>query len=280
MSFDQDFMPPRLAFRRFFAFLVDGMLWGAVASILFYILGFAVPAVHFYNNALIPWGNHCEPANVGEPLTRTIEELWPLAEGETRFHTVCSMNGVLAPPRRILHSGTTRTEDGIVQTRTLSVFIMPNGQPAFPNPLVGAFVTYLPPFLLPVVIGLFTGFSGRTPGKRLMRVKVIENGKYMFDNHPDVTTAIARELVKFWPYLGIIAISFGALFLAASGKPDTVAGLVAAARALAVPVEISLFSIVLAALGLLCLIWWLGPLLFWRGRMWYDSTIGCRVVRR
>lgn len=280
MPSDQDFVPPRLAFRRFFAFLVDGMLWGAAASVLFYVLGFAVPAVHFYNNALIPWGNHCEPADFREPLTQTIEDLWPLAEGETRFHTVCSVNGVLAPPRRILHSGTIRTENGIVQTRSLSVFVMPNGLPAFPSPVVGAFVTYLPSFLFPVGLGLFVGLSGRTPGKRLMRLKVIENGKYEFDNHPDVTTAIARELVKFWPSLGFLALVFGSTFLAASAKPDNLPGLVTEARTLPVPTELGLFNIVLLVVSLLGLIWWVGPLLFWRGRMWYDAIIGCRVERR
>jgi len=128
-------------------------------------------------------------------------------------------------------------------------------------------------FLLPFALAWCTANGRRSPGKRLLslRVTTITDDTLLFG------LAIKRELMKFLPLMFLVLFNL-ASFMAQPTLDQLIRqlrdpGLIGGANMLTALILLVPLLVVFAA------IWWLFPMIVWRGQTFYDRFCDTKVVR-
>jgi uncharacterized RDD family membrane protein YckC len=260
---------PRYFWRRAFAYIIDGISIEIVFTILLYALALATPwniGFSFFNSVT------CEQPTTG-PLVDKVEAQWPLKPGERRINQICRVNrpGGHSPEGYFTTSVVT-TSGTSTYARSVSTQIDQNGNAI--NATGGAqLLSLLPLLLVPLALAFFTANGRRTLGKRIMSLRVAT----VDGRPPTLAEATYREMLKFLPVI-VVALIIVVDFLLQSPVVADFDHMIAAMRdgaASPLGMSLSIYSFIFVA----GLVWWLFPLILWRGQTFYDRLSGCKVLK-
>ncbi|MEB3046649.1 RDD family protein [Rhizobium mulingense] len=253
-------LQPRLFWRRVFAYLIDmTFLEFLLASVALIIpLNFGIPLFE---------STQCGEAASG-PLVEKVEREWPLKLGETRVNQICRSTQYWGQESTFFQTTVITGNSGgqSVSWRVLSVALDENGELAHGTadligPLVGVFLVLL-------AFAFLTANGRRTPSKWISSIRVVTTE----GASPHLSEALKRELLKFSPWIAFVASDS---IVAAIASNQSLDDMIRAARdgtaAAITPILIG------ASLFIPALLWWLLPLIRWRGQMFYDRFAGCEV---
>jgi uncharacterized RDD family membrane protein YckC len=267
-----DTVPPRFFWRRFAAVVIDTLLFYVVAAAVSIVLVVALPWAPRY---FIPSTTACE-ATAPDALVQRIEREWPLAPGQSRVSQICTTSFWGVPDSRSFVSILVDAGDNPTQ-RTISFEIDEAGNPVELEALgLGAGVL---DELVPVLLfclssaGLIARF-GTTPGKKLFALHVIQDSGEALP----FAKAAKREALRMLPaILDAFSTPLMLLLIASFGSGDILRDLMEATTILGAPV----LTIMLAGgliFPLFAFVWWVLPLLRWRGQTIYDRLTECHVI--
>lgn len=264
--------PPRFFWRRLAAFLVDTLLFYVIATVVSIVLVTALPWAPRY---FLPSMTECEPT-APDALVQRIEREWPLAPGQSRINQICTTSfWGIADSRSfvsiLVDAGDNPTE------RTINFEIDEAGNPVEVRTMrLGALVF---DELVPVLLFCLSGAAliarfGTTPGKRLFALRLVQDSGEALP----FAKAVKREALRMLPaMLDAFSAPLMLLLAAGFGSGDILRDLMDATTILGAPVQI----IILAGgliFPLFAFVWWVLPLLRWRGQTIYDRLTGCRVI--
>lgn len=265
-------LPPRHFWRRFGAYAIDIVIFQIAFVLLFLAL-----------SAVIPWDltlpflreQQCQETTVG-PLIPKIEAEWPLQPGETRSNQLCRISWLGSKGYTVFVSAAVSQRGPTTVKHAFSVPVDSNGNPIDPTITVRPSSSIML-LLLPFAFAYCSTRGRRTPGKRVtsLRVMTIENGALPFG------LAAKREVLKFLPLMLLATFDLASLFLSRLYLPP-IEEMIQQARDIN-PLSASDFLAVTGALTPLllvfALIWWLFPLIIWRGQTFYDRFCDTMVVK-
>ncbi|KAA1178774.1 RDD family protein [Rhizobium tropici] len=265
-------LPPRHFWRRFGAYAIDIIIF----QIAFVLLFLAISAV-------TPWDltlpflreQQCEETTAG-PLIPKVEAEWPLQAGETRSNQLCRISWLGSKGYTVFVSIVVSQQGSTTMKRAFSIPVGGDGNPIDPN------ITERPSssivlLLLPFAFAYCSADGRRTPGKRVtsLRVTTVENGALPFG------LAAKREMLKFLPLMLLAIFDLASLFESRLYSPP-IEEMIQQARDIN-PLSASGFLAVTGALAPLLLVfafvWWLFPLIIWRGQTFYDRFCDTMVVK-
>ncbi len=265
-------LPPRHFWRRLGAYLIDIIIFQIVFTFLFLAVSKVTPwdvTLPFLQN------QQCTETTSG-PLIPKIEAEWPLQPGETRSNQLCHISWLGSKGYTVFVSKVVSQQGTGTSIRAVSVPVDDNGNPIDPS------VTMRPSssivlLLLPLAFAYASASGKRTPGKRLLslRVTTVEDGPLALG------LAAKREIFKFLPFVLIAIFNRVSLFLLPSSLPPF-EQLIQQARDPNLFTASGLFALTGALAPMLfvfTLIWWLYPLIVWRGQTFYDRFCDTKVVK-
>ena len=265
-------LPPRYFWRRAGAYLVDIVIFQIAFTLLFLAL-----------SAVTPWDltlpllqkQQCDKATSG-PLIAKLEAEWPLQAGEGRSNQLCHISWLGSNGYTVFVSAVASQQGSTTLKRAFSVPVDGNGNPINPN------VTARPTssvvlLLLPLAFALCSAAGRRTVGKRLtsLCVSTVE-GRPL-----PLALAAKREMFKFLPLILLAIVNLASLFLLPSYLPP-IDQLIQQARDTNLLNTIGFFALTGALAPLLfvfALVWWIFPLIVWRGQTFYDRFCDTIVVK-
>lgn len=263
---------PRFFWRRLAAFVVDTLLFYIVAAIVSIILVVALPWAPRY---FIPSMTACEPT-APDALVQRIEREWPLAPGQSRVSQICTTSFWGVADSRSFVSTLVDAGDNPTQ-RTINFEIDEAGNPVELEAM--RLGTEVFDELVPVLLFCLSGAAliarfGTTPGKKLFALRVIaDNGEAL-----PFAKAAKREALRMLPaMLDAFSAPFMLLSIASFGSGDILRDLMDATTILGAPVQIIMLAGGLI-FPLFAIVWWVLPLLRWRGQTIYDRLSGCHVI--
>lgn len=252
-------LQPRLFWRRAIAYLIDmtifEILLGAVMLIV--PLNFGTPLFQ---------STQCEEVTSG-PLVEKVEREWPLKSAETRVNQICLTREILGLERPSFRTTviTDNTDGGSASWRSVSVALDQNGAPVegigdIVGPLVGV-------FLVSLAFSSLSADGRRTLGKKILAIRVVT----VEGTPPHFRRALKRELLKFSPWIAFVGVD--SLVAASTSRSfDAMIRSVPEGDA-----TTTIQIVVGVVLTVVALVWWLVPLIRWRGQMFYDQLTGCAV---
>ena len=118
---------------------------------------------------------------------------------------------------------------------------------------------------------------GTTPGKRLFALRVVQDN----GNALPFASAAKRETLRMLPWIVPTAISVPLLqfSMVVFGTGDVLKDLIEAVTVFSAPIQVILFANFLI-FALFTIVWWVIPLIRWRGQTIYDRRAGCHVIRQ
>jgi uncharacterized RDD family membrane protein YckC len=265
-------LPPRHFWRRLGAYAVDIVIFQVAFTLLFLAL-----------SAVTPWDltlpllqkQQCEEAT-SAPLVAKVEAEWPLQPGEVRSNQLCRISWLGSNGYTVFLSIVASQQGSAALKRAFSVPVDGNGNPIDPNITVRP-TSSIVLLLLPFAFALCSIRGGRTPGKRLtsLRVTTAEGDAVPFG------LAAKREMFKFLPLMLLAIVNLVSLFLLPSYLPP-IDQLIQQARDTNLLNAIGFFALTGALAPLLfvfALVWWVFPLIVWRGQTFYDRFCDTMVVK-
>ncbi|TDQ61718.1 RDD family protein [Maritalea mobilis] len=255
---------PRYFWRRFFALIIDALLFQIAIFILVLVVN---PIVPFELRATFPIG-HTQCANVIE--NQTLSEIADLTDPDRSAHrkyVICEHSFFgLNPARNILVRTETRAPgSNFSQYKQLNVPLTSNGKLDHAH----SALDYVNLFL-PLIMALFIFKYAATPGKLLLGLRVISDQR----NVPFLRCML-REYLKVLPLLPLMLATAG-LSLYFSNL-ELKQALITTVSLLSSPI----YVIVLPALSIgLVIVWYVWPLLKWRNQMPYDRITNFYVIKK
>ncbi|WP_083961247.1 RDD family protein [Rhizobium hainanense] len=265
-------LPPRHFWRRLGAYAVDIVIFQVAFTLLF----LALSAVTSWDLTLpLLQKQQCEEAT-SAPLVAKVEAEWPLQPGEVRSNQLCRISWLGSNGYTVFLSIVASQQGSAALKRAFSVPVDGNGNPIDPNITVRP-TSSIVLLLLPFAFALCSIHGGRTPGKRLtsLRVTTAEGDAMPF------ALAAKREMFKFLPLMLLAIVNLVSLFLLPSYLPP-IDQLIQQARDTNLLNAIGFFALTGALAPLLfvfALIWWVFPLILWRGQTFYDRFCDTMVVK-
>ncbi len=242
---------PKLFWRRSFALVVDVLiLYLATALLLIPLVSGNTENFRLSNSGFTTakcWSSNTAP-----------QEIHDLAEGfELSALKVCDrwVYGIYNGRTVSLQNITVDQEARSTTTKSLTVPTNEGGVPVQPWIIQDLFVLLAFVLLLPAVMSVW---KGATSGKRLLGVRVA-GGRLSYKN------LCLREALKWAP----VVVAFSAAMIFA---PKTFADMA----------EMGMLKLALiyGSAGVAAALWWIIPLIFWKGRMPYDRVAGYEVVQK
>ena len=262
---DKDSRPKRYFWRRLAAFVVDLLLAYVVAGVALTAIDAATGGNFYY------WGGIATRTACNEappsPLLDEVDAHFPLASSWSRAVIFCEQAALGGKTRHILGVNDWMQDGNLTKTSSFTIPVTEAGN-QFDSTLK------LDPTTL-VAYALMLGWAwaaGRSPGKRLLGLVV----------HPVASAdetgpqRFRRELLRLGP-LAMFSLVEVVVVLAGWWFVDT---LPAHLRLMHFVVgNLFLLVIVYTALALPFAVYYLFPILRWRGQMFYDRLAGTVVVR-
>ncbi len=265
-------LPPRHFLRRAGAYLVDIVIFQIAFTLLFLALSAATPW-----DLTLPLiqKQQCDEATSG-PLVAKIDAEWPLQPGEVRSNQLCRISWLGSKGYTLFVSAVTSRQGAATFNRAFSIPVDDNGNPINPNETARP-TSSIMLLLLPFAFAFFSADDRRTPGKRLasLRVTTMEGGALPFG------LAAKREMFKFLPLMLLAIVNLINLFLLPSYLPP-IDQLIQQAREASLLNAVGFFALTGALAPMLlvfALIWWIFPLIVWRGQMFYDRFCDTMLVK-
>jgi hypothetical protein len=260
---------PRYFWRRAFAYVIDII----VIEIVFVALLYAVALVTPWNTGTSFFTRTaCEEVATG-PLVDKVEAQWPLNPGERRANLVCSLerfNG--HPPERYFTTSVFTTSGKATISRSASTQIDADGN-VIRSGILAPLTSFLPLLVIPLAFAFFSSSGRRTVGKKIMSLRLIT-----LENIPPILrNATSSEIFKVLPIF-VLAIAGATFFLLKSPDLTNFDHNLTAARDMTT-MQIASIIWICGGIGIAGLLWWLFPLIIWRGQTFYDRLSGCKVVR-
>lgn len=255
-------IPRKFFWRRVVAFVVDWFL----LSVLFGLITVAIqPLVPVTLSApgFVEF-KVCEDAT-DRTFALDPDEFLPLKEGEIRRVRFCRISHLGLTNHNVLSFIAVRKSGVTTYRRAVSYTSDEDGRPVT-LVSVGHVMMLFAPFLLAALYGS----GGRPPGKRLVRLAVLDSDWYPVTGLP----ALKRELLKWFPFMLVAA---AALFLAVTTDPEQFLKTAASTLDNGLFYLLMFFYLVLL---LATLFYWLFPFIRWRGQSYYDKWLRLYVVRR
>jgi len=266
--------PPRHFWRRALSLILD--------LLLFHLAAYAVLTLI---TVVSPWNigfgvleyTDCRIAS-SSPLLDKVNREWPLEAGLERSSLLCRKMRLFDETYYLVNSRTTKTTGLYTWSKWVTIASDENGAPLEPAKMRSLLLrqSFIQPLPFAAALAMFIYFTSggrRTPGKRLMKLKVMTP----YGVSPGLHRAAKRELLKFAPLvLGAVAnlmIALPAVF-----SPDIVGDLITQVKDMNAT-NLPLLIVLPIAAGIGQVLWWFVPLLFWRGQTYYDRIVGCVVVR-
>ncbi|WP_271025185.1 RDD family protein [Rhizobium sp. RCAM05973] len=265
-------LPPRHFWRRLGAYLIDIIIFQIVFTLLFLALSSVTPW-----DLTLPFlqKQQCNETTSG-PLIPKIEAEWPLQTGDVRSNQLCRISWLGSKGYTVFVSKVASQQGTATSIRTFSVPVDDKGDPVNPS------VTARPKssvvlLILPLAFAYCSARARRTPGKRLLslRVTTIEDGPLTLG------LAVKREIFKFLPFVLIALFNLVSLFILRPFLPP-IDQLIQQARdtsLLTADGFLALTGALAPMLFVFTLIWWLYPLIVWRGQTFYDRFCDTKVVK-
>lgn len=264
-------LPPRHFWRRAIAYGVDMIIFRIVFALLFFVLSTVTP----WDMTLpLLTSQRCDVTTTG-PLIAKIEAEWPLQPGETRTNLLCHISWLGSNGYYVFRSQVVKQQGATTSARAVTISVNEKVEPVTSviavNP-AGDIVL----LILPFVFAYCSTGGRRTLGKQLMslRIRTVDNDAVTFG------MATKREALKFMP-LTLLAI-VNLVNLLQSVPPDMVDKLIQQARdpnLFTTSGILALTGALMPTLFVFALIWWLFPLIIWRGQTFYDRLCDTKVVK-
>ncbi|MEA3535812.1 RDD family protein [Rhizobium sp. CC-YZS058] len=268
--------PERHFFRRGLAFLIDGFVLNIAAQLILSVLTIITP-LFFGGENLPPSSTNCPPELLNE-LNKRMDQEAPLQGSEMPRTFACATNEPLDQPSA---TPSPQTQNGLGRAgESNSVQIDESGraspEAAQPNSIVVGSVFLLVLGTLAFAALVILSANGRrTPGKRLMRLRILQ----LDGTPPGIRRNAKREILKFAPF---IASTLYMLIMTAAIAWDgdywfqlrMMQAFWDAGPTIVPPILLP--AVVLFIVGH---IWWLLPFLFWRGQTFYDRIAGCVLIK-
>ena len=242
---------PRLFWRRSFALVVDIIiLYLATALLLIPLVSGNTDNFRLSNSGFTTakcWNSSTAP-----------QEIHDLAEGfELSALKVCDrwVFGIYNGRTVSLQNITVDQEARSRTTKSLTVPTNEEGVPVQPWIIQDLLVLLAFVLLLPAVMSVW---KGATPGKRLLGVRVA-GGRLSYKN------LCLREVLKWAPVA--VALATSLMF-----APKTFAAMGA--------MGFLEMALIYGSTGVATCVWWIVPLIFWKGRMPYDRITGYEIVQK
>ncbi|OWV90400.1 RDD family protein [Rhizobium sp. R693] len=258
----QKTLQPRLFWRRAFAYLIDMAIFEALLAVVALIvpLNFGMPLFE---------STQCGEVTSG-PLVEKVEHEWPLKQGEKRENQLCRVTQFLGKERVFFRTTviTGKPDGGTFSSRSVSAALDQNGDPIDP---VSDHAGTLAGLLIVSVAFAYLGANGRrTLGKKLLSIRVVT----VDGASPLWSKTLKREFLKFSPLIAFVGIDLIGTATASDRSFETMIHTMRDGTA-------ATSAPVLTAVGFLiaALLWWVLPLIRWKGQMFYDRFSGCEVRR-
>ncbi|TXI08391.1 MAG: hypothetical protein E6Q76_07230 [Rhizobium sp.] len=265
-------LPSRHFWRRLGAYFIDLVLCQVAFTLLFLAISMVAPW-----DLTLPslQKQQCEPTASG-PIIPKIEAEWPLQPGETRANQLCHISWLGSKGYSVLVSTVSSQEGSAISTRALTLPVDDNGNPIDPGVTVRP-TSSVVLLLLPLAFALCSAKGRRTPGKRLtsLQVTTVENSALPFG------LAAKREILKFLPLMLLAIVNLVSIFVLRPYLPP-IEQLIQQARDSSFLSSSGFFALtgVLAPLLFVFgLVWWVFPLMIWRGQTFYDRFCDTMVVK-
>ncbi|MBB3607622.1 RDD family protein [Rhizobium sp. BK602] len=269
-------LPPRYFWRRVAAYLID-LIIIEVALILFFLILSIVTSW----NLSVPLfqSSQCSPTASG-PLIEKIEAQWPLKPGETRVNELCHVSWLGSDGYYLFLSSVSSKDGATTYARSFSAAVDKNGNPIDPGTNSNALMSDVVLLIIPLALAYGSANGRRTPGKRLLSLHVAT----VEDSPPGFRTELKREALKFLPLIILSLLSFINFFVTKPGGLDfdllIERGIQTARDGNLLSTDSATTSILLPPIVLtLGLIWWIYPLIIWRGQTFYDRFSNCKVLK-
>jgi uncharacterized RDD family membrane protein YckC len=241
---------PRYFWRRFFAFLVDLFCASLLAGVLSLVLMAAAPGSFKLSEGMLKIGKCYQ-------ITKIPPQLDELIDGrEVRKAKFCKHRPNLIFPSQYrveIEVINKKNDSGRIMHFTKYKFITDDAGKVISAVTIDEVISY---FILLIGSAMFLQKGRATPGKRLLKLKVVGQG-----------CAICREARRFGPIVVLgVASTIGSAY----------------SLTLTHTVSIPWFVVLPASLALLALLvfYYVVPLVRWRGAMPYDRATGFEVVKR
>ncbi|MFS8050823.1 RDD family protein [Rhizobium sp. BR 314] len=265
-------LPPRHFWRRFGAYAIDIVIFQIVFVLLFLAL-----SVVTSRDLTLPFlqKQQCAETTSGSLIPK-IEAEWPLQSGEVRSNQLCRISWLGSEGYTIFVSKVASQHGKTTSVRSVAVPVDKKGDPVDPS-VVTRPTSSIVLLLLPVIFAFCSAGTRRTPGKRLLSLRV----KTLEDFPLPLGLATKREIFKFLPLMLIAIVDLASLLLA---RPlsQPIEQLIQQARDLNLLSTSGVFALTGALTPMLfvfALIWWVYPLVVWRGQTFYDRFCDTKVVR-
>jgi uncharacterized RDD family membrane protein YckC len=260
---------PRYFWRRAFAYVIDIV----VIAIVFNALLYAVALVSPWNTGYSFFSSRvCEQVTTGL-LVDKVEAQWPLNPGERRVNVICSVDRFNGhPPEKYFTTSVSTTSGKPIFTRSATTEIDDGGN-AINTGIAVPFTSFLPFLVIPLTFAILSANGRRTVGKVTMSLRLMT----LKNIPPTLQNATCREVFKLLPMF-VFAVVFAGFFLLKSPDLTNFDHNLAAARDITATQITSLFWIC-GGIGIAGLVWWLFPLIFWRGQTFYDRLSACKVIK-
>lgn len=269
-------LPPRHFWRRVVAYLIDVIIIEIALVILFFALSMVTPwnlSIPFFQN------RQCSPTASG-PLVEKVEAQWSLKPGETRANELCHISWLGSQGYDLFISSVSSHDGAMTYTRSFSAAVDKSGNPVDPGTAVNTLMSVVVLLIMPLALAYGSANGRRMPGKRLLSLHVatVDGGP------PGFSTELKRELLKFLPIIILALFNIIGFLAVKSVQPDfdqLIQQMIQQARDGNIVTAGGLtVSVVLPAIVLILgLIWWLYPLIVWRGQTLYDRFSGCKVIK-
>ncbi|QND47416.1 RDD family protein [Rhizobium lusitanum] len=269
-------LPPRHFWRRVVAYLVDVIIIEIALVILFFALSMVTPwnlSIPFFQN------RQCSPAASG-PLAEKVEAQWPLKPGETRVNELCHISWLGSEGYDLFISSVSSHDGAMTYTRSFSAAVDKSGNPVDSGTAVNTLMSVVVLLIMPLALAYGSANGRRTPGKRLLSLHVatVDGGP------PGLSTELKREVLKFLPIVILALLNIIWFFVPKPVQTDfdhliqqmiqqARDGNIVAAGGSTVSGSLTLIVLILG------LIWWIYPLIVWRGQTLYDRFSGCKVMK-
>jgi uncharacterized RDD family membrane protein YckC len=269
-------LPPRHFWRRVVAYLIDVIIIEIALVLLFFVVSTVTPwnlSVPLFQN------RQCSPTASG-PLVEKIEAQWPMKPGETRVNRLCHISWLGSEGYDLFLSSVSSHDGAMTYTRSFSAAVDKSGNPVDPGTAVNTLMSVVVLLIMPLALAYGSANGRRTPGKRLLSLHVatVDGGP------PGLSTELKREVLKFLPILILALLNIIWFFAVKSVQPDfdhIIEQTIRQVRDGNVVTTVGLTaSGALTAIVLIFgLIWWIYPLIVWRGQTLYDRFSDCKVMK-
>ncbi|MFT4180613.1 MAG: RDD family protein [Rhizobium sp.] len=269
-------LPPRYFWRRVAAYLIDVIIIEIALILFFLILSLVTPwdlSIPLFQST------QCSQTASG-PLIEKIEAQWPLEPGETRVNKLCHVSWLGSDGYNLLLSSVSSKDGATTYARSFSAAVDKNGNPVDPGTNGNALMSDVVLLIIPLVLAYGSADGRRTPGKRLLSLQVTT----VEDNSPGFGAELKREVLKFLPLIVLSLLSVTSFFMTKAGNDDLdlviERGIQTARDSNLLSADGATASLLLPPIVLILgLIWWIYPLIIWRGQTFYDRFSNCKVLK-